>query len=268
MMHEVRAGMKRLRLFGASLLFNIAFYAVTTAWSLFGYTCLMTSHPDRLILFGRSWARVVIRMLRLICGIHVHITGLEHVPRAGPALIASMHQSAFDTAIWMLLPRPSYVLKKELLKVPLFGALMRPSGMIVVDRRAGARAIRDLMRDGKRARDDGRQVVIFPEGTRAPPGAPHVIQPGVAALAAAMRVPVIPVATNSGAHWGRKSFLKRPGVIRIAVGPPLPANLPRAELVQAIEIAWRGLEDKLVEPVDNPVGDVVALFVSRTREPV
>jgi 1-acyl-sn-glycerol-3-phosphate acyltransferase len=265
-MHEASAGMRRVRVFAASLIFNIAFYAVTAAWSIFGYTCLMTSHPDRLILFGRSWARVVIRMLRVICGIHVRITGLEHVPRDGPALIASVHQSAFDTAIWMLLPRPSYVLKKELLKVPLFGALMRPSGMIVVDRRAGARAIRDLIRDGRRARDDGRQVVIFPEGTRAQPGATHVIQPGVAALASAMGVPVIPVATNSGEHWGRNSFLKIPGLIRIAVGPPLPANLPRAQLVQAIEIAWRELEEKLAEPVDNPVGDVVTAFVSRARQ--
>jgi 1-acyl-sn-glycerol-3-phosphate acyltransferase len=256
-----------MRVFGASLLFNIGFYAVTMAWSVFGYTCLMTSHPDRLILFGRSWARVVIRMLRRICGIDVLITGLEHIPRDGAALIASTHQSAFDTAIWMLLPRPSYVLKKELLKIPLFGPLMRPSGMIVVDRRAGMRAIRDLIRDGRRARDDGRQVVIFPEGTRAPPGAPHVIQPGVAALAAAMGVPVIPVATNSGELWGRNSFLKRPGLIRIAVGAPLPAHLPRAELVQAIATAWRELEAKLAEPVDNPVGDVVAIFVSRTREP-
>jgi 1-acyl-sn-glycerol-3-phosphate acyltransferase len=259
--------MKRVRIFGASLLFNIAFYAVTAAWSVFGYTCLMTSHPDRLVLFGRSWARVVLRMLRLICRIDVRITGLEHVPQHGPALIASVHQSAFDTAIWMLLPRPAYVLKKELLQVPLFGALMRPSGMIVVDRRAGARAIRDLIRDGRRARDDGRQVVIFPEGTRAKPGAPHVIQPGVAALATAMGVPVIPVATNSGEHWGRKSFLKVPGLIRVAVGPPLPTNLPRAELVKAIQIAWLELEDKLMEPVDKPVGDVVAAFVLRTKQP-
>jgi 1-acyl-sn-glycerol-3-phosphate acyltransferase len=253
-MHEPSAGMRLVRLFGASLLFNIAFYTVTTAWSVFGYTCLLTSKPDRLILFGRSWARVVIRMLRLICGIHVRITGLQHVPWDGPALIASVHQSAFDTAIWMLLPRPSYVLKKELLRVPLFGALMRPSGMIVVDRRAGARAIRDLMRAGKRARDDGAR-----------PGEPHIVQPGVAALAAAMGVPVIPVATNSGEHWGRKSFLKVPGLISIAIGSPLPANLPRAELVKAIEAAWRELEDKLIEPVDNPVGDVVAAFASRAR---
>jgi 1-acyl-sn-glycerol-3-phosphate acyltransferase len=81
-----------------------------------------------------------------------------------------------------------------------------------------------------------------------------------------MGVPVIPVATNSGEHWGRKSFLKIPGLIRIAIGPPLPAKMSRAELLQAIEIAWHELEETLMEPVDKPVGDVVAAFVSRARE--
>jgi 1-acyl-sn-glycerol-3-phosphate acyltransferase len=259
--------MKRLRLYGASLLFNIAFYTMTAAYSAFGYVLVRAGRTDRLIRLGRAWARLVIRMLRIICGIEIRVTGLEHLPPAGAALIASVHQSAFDTAVWMLLPRPAYVLKRELLKVPLFGACMRPSGMIVVDRAAGAKAIRELMRAGARARADGRQVVIFPEGTRGKPGAPRSIQPGVAALAATMAVPVIPVTTNSGDHWGRNSFLKHPGIIRIAVGPALPAGLPRASLVPAIEAAWRALEERLPEPVDNPVGDVVETFVSRTREP-
>jgi 1-acyl-sn-glycerol-3-phosphate acyltransferase len=258
--------MKRLRLCGASLLFNIVFYAVTATYSLWGYLFLVRGQSSRLILFGRSWARITIRMLRAICGIDVRMTGIEHLPRDGPALIASVHQSAFDTAIWMLLPRPSYVLKRELLNVPFFGALMRPSGMIVVDRSAGARAIRELIRDGQWARADGRQVVIFPEGTRAEPGKPRSIQPGVAALASAMGVPVIPVATNSGEHWGRNSFLKRPGTIRIAIGPALAANLPRASLVPAIEAAWRNLEANMDQGVDNPVGDVVNAFALRAKE--
>ncbi|MBW4021708.1 MAG: 1-acyl-sn-glycerol-3-phosphate acyltransferase [Proteobacteria bacterium] len=258
--------MKRLSIYGASLLFNIVFYVVTAGYSILGYINLRIGRPDRLIPVGRSWARFVIHALRIICGIRVRVSGLEHVPASGAALIASVHQSAFDTAVWMLLPRPAYVLKRELVKVPFFGACMRPGGMIVVDRQAGARAIRDLMRDGREARADGRQVVIFPQGTRARPGEPHVIQPGVAALAAAMAVPVIPVATNSGEHWGRNSFLKHPGVIRIAIGAPLAADLPRAHLVEALEAAWRTLEDKLARPVDNPVGDVVAAFASRAKE--
>jgi 1-acyl-sn-glycerol-3-phosphate acyltransferase len=260
--------MKRLRLYGASLLFNLVFYGVTAVFSLSGYVSVKRGHPERLERLGRTWARITIRMLRLICGIQVRITGLEHVPWDGPALIASVHQSAFDTTIWMLLPRPAYVLKRELLKVPFFGACMRPGGMIVVDRSAGSRAIRDLIRDGRRAAADGRQVVIFPQGTRGVPGAPRIIQPGVAALAVAMGVRVVPVATNSGEHWGRNSFLKHPGTIRVAVGPALPAELPRATLVEALETAWQRLEDTMMEPVDNPVGDVAAAFVSRTKESV
>jgi 1-acyl-sn-glycerol-3-phosphate acyltransferase len=108
--------------------------------------------------------------------------------------------------------------------------------------------------------------VIFPQGTRGAPGAPRVVQPGVSALATAMGVPVIPVATNSGAHWGRNSFLKYPGTIQVAVGPALPAELPRATLVAALETAWQRLDDEMAEPVDNPVGDVVAAFASRTKE--
>jgi 1-acyl-sn-glycerol-3-phosphate acyltransferase len=260
--------MKRLRLYGASLLFNILFYGMTAAFSISGYIAVKRRQPERLVPLGRAWARLTIRLLRLICGVRVRVTGLEHVPWDGPALIASVHQSAFDTAVWMLLPRPAYVLKQELLKVPFFGACMRPGGMIVVDRSAGSRAIRELTRDGRRAREDGRQVVIFPQGTRGAPGAPRIIQPGVVALASAMALPVIPVATNSGEHWGRNSFLKRPGTIRIAIGPALPAALPRATLVEALETAWQRLEDKMAEPVDNPVGDVVAAFASRAKESV
>ncbi|HTI01867.1 MAG TPA: lysophospholipid acyltransferase family protein [Acidisoma sp.] len=258
--------MKRLWLGAASLLFNIGFYAATTFYSLWGYVDLRRGRADRLILRGRAWARVVIRLLRICCGIEVRVSGLENLPVDGPVLIASTHQSAFDTAVWMLLPRPSYVLKKELLKVPVFGGLMQPSGMIAVDRSAGARAIRDLIRDGQAAAADSRQVVIFPQGTRAGPGEPRVIQPGVAALAGAMGVPVVPVVTDSGAHWGRNSFLKRPGTIHIVIGKPLPAGLARAALVGALDAAWAELEDNMNSAVDKIVYESVSVFDSRTSD--
>jgi 1-acyl-sn-glycerol-3-phosphate acyltransferase len=258
--------MTRLWLAATSLLFNIGFLAATTVYSLWGYLYLRTGRAGELIHLGRAWALVVIRMLRLFCGIRVRISGLDNLPVEGPALIASIHQSAFDTAVWMLLPRPAYVLKQELLKLPVFGKLMKPSGMIAVDRKAGARAIRDLMRDGQAARADGRQVIIFPQGTRARPGEPRVIQPGVAALAGAMGVPVIPVATNSGAHWARHSFLKRPGTIQIAIGAPLPGDLSRAALVSALDAAWTQLEDKIAAPVDKIVGEPISAFASRAKD--
>lgn len=258
--------MTRLWRLPSSLLFNIGFVAATTVYSLWGYVYLHTGRSEKLILLGRAWAIQLIRMLRLFCGIRVRVSGLENLPAEGPALIASIHQSAFDTAVWMLLPRPAYVLKQELLKLPVFGKLMKPAGMIAVDRKAGARAIRDLIRDGQAARDDGRQVIIFPQGTRAKAGEPRVIQPGVAALAGAMGVPVIPVATNSGAHWGRNAFLKHPGTIRIVIGAPLPAGLSRSALVPALEEAWARLEDKIAHPVDNTVGEPISAFSSRAKD--
>lgn len=258
--------MKRLWLGAASLLFNIGFYAATTFYSLWGYADLRRGRADRLILRGRAWARAVIWLLRTCCRIEVRVSGYENLPLVGPVLIASTHQSAFDTAVWMLLPRPAYVLKKELLTVPVFGGLMQPAGMIAVDRSAGARAIRDLIRDGQTAAADGRQVVIFPQGTRANPGEPRVIQPGVAALAGAMAAPVVPVVTDSGAHWGRNSFLKRPGTIHIVIGRPLPAGLARGTLVSALDAAWTLLEDNMNNAVDKTVYESVSVFDSRTSD--
>jgi 1-acyl-sn-glycerol-3-phosphate acyltransferase len=153
-------------------------------------------------------------------------------------LIASNHQSAFDTMVWLLLvPRASYVIKRELLRVPLFGALCRLSGMIVVDRTAGADAIRALLRAADKAVAEGRQIIIFPEGTRVAPGVQVPLQPGIAALAARTRLPVIPVATDSGHCWGRRAFRKLPGVIHVAIGAPIPADLGREELMRRLEQA-------------------------------
>lgn len=257
--------MKRAWRFATSLLFNASFIAATAWYSIRAFIWLHTGRSNRLFLFGRYWALTVIRCLRLLVGIRVRITGAEHLPLDQPFLLASTHQSAFDTAIWMLLPRPSYVLKKELLSIPVFGRVLEPGGMIPIDRSAGARAIRDLIKSGQAARIDGRQVVIFPQGTRAAPGEPRVIQPGVAALAGAMAVPVIPVVTDSGAHWGRNAFQKFAGTIHIRIGAPLPAGLPRAELVRALDAAWGQLEAEMRDAVDNLVGEDASAFDSRTR---
>lgn len=257
--------MMRLWRFCTSLLFNLCFIGLTAYYSLRAFIWLHSGRSARLSRFGRLWARAVICCLRRVAGIRLRLTGLENLPLDRSFLLASTHQSAFDTVVWMLLPRPAYVLKKELLKIPLFGACLEPAGMIAVDRKAGARAIRDLMRDGQAAQAAGRQVVIFPQGTRAAPGEPRVIQPGVAALAVAMAVPVIPVVTNSGLHWGRNAFQKRPGVIHIHIGAPIDPALPRAMLVRALDTAWAQLEDEMLSYVDNSVGEGAESFDSRAK---
>jgi 1-acyl-sn-glycerol-3-phosphate acyltransferase len=208
----------------------------------------------RILGYAQSWARLMIACARLICGIRVEITGAEHLPDTGPALLASQHQSAFDTLIWMtLLPAPSYIVKRELVRIPLFGPLLTPAGMIPVDRGAGATALRGLLRATRRARDAGRQIIIFPEGTRVAPGEHVPLQPGIAAIATHLELPVIPVATDSGLAWGRRAFMKYPGTINIAIGKPIPAGTPRGPLLHAIEQFWRDSQTGHSKPVDNSV---------------
>ncbi len=226
-----------------SALFNVYFFGLSfiMAWQA---TLVRLLAPHALMDFLRVWARLLIGGARVICGIRLKVTGLEHIPR-GAALIACAHQSAFDTFVWFtLVPDCCYVLKQELTRIPLFGGLIDATGQIAVDRGAGAAAIRALLRGGTRALNEGRQVVIFPEGTRSEPGTVGTLQPGIAALAAHTGQPVIPVATDSGVCWSRKAFLKRPGVITIAIGAPIPPDLPRAELMDRLRDEFAALHIK------------------------
>jgi 1-acyl-sn-glycerol-3-phosphate acyltransferase len=240
-----------------SLLFGAWFYGLTTLMA-FGTVPLRAFAPDRAIGYARVWARLILGGLRLLCGLRYTVTGLEHVPQNGPALIALMHQSAFDTIVWELLaPRFAFVLKKELTRIPLFGQTLLMAGMIAVDRAGGAAALRGLLRDADRAVADQRQILIFPEGTRVPPGVRAPLQPGVAALAARTGLPVIPVVTDSGRYWGRRALRKRPGTIRIAVLPPIPAGLKREALMRRLEGAFVDGAAALGTPGDKSVGSAV-----------
>jgi 1-acyl-sn-glycerol-3-phosphate acyltransferase len=225
-----------------SILFNIWFFSVTLALliaSLFPMLLDRQRAPLWAVRVARCWSRLALGGLRVICGTSWVVTGRENLPTEGPMLVASMHQSAFDTMVWVLLaPRFCYVLKRELLRVPIFGMLCRVAGMIAVDRGAGAGAIRSLLREADRAVREERQVIIFPEGTRVAAGERVPLQPGVAALAARTGLPVIPVTTDSGLFWGRRAFRKRPGVIHVAIGTPIPAGLPREELMRRLEQAF------------------------------
>ncbi len=222
-----------------SVVFNI-FYFGSTALLMVPGLAIRLFAPHHALALAIFWARMELAAARLICGIHVHVSGQEYLPRDGAALIASRHESAFDTMVWLtLVPRACYVLKTELMRIPLFGGLVRPSGMIPVDRDGGATAMRQLMRDGIRAVAEGRQIVIFPEGTRGHSGTLLTLHPGVAALAFSTKLPVIPVWTNSGLLWGRRSFRKYPGTIAIQVLPPLPSGLKRGVLMTRLETALR-----------------------------
>lgn len=234
-----------------SALFNLYFFGLTFLMCLVGYP-LCKIAPGRALVVPRLWARWVLAGLRVVCGIRYEVRGWEHLPPEGPALLASRHQSAFDTVVWLtLLARPCYVIKQELERIPLFGGMIRPSGAIVVDRSAGASALRHLMRETNRAVAEGRQIVIFPEGTRADPGRMHRLQPGIAAMAARAKLPVIPVLTNSGRFWGRRAFRKIPGMIRIDLLSPVPSEDGREALMRELETV---LAAEPGEAVDKSVG--------------
>jgi 1-acyl-sn-glycerol-3-phosphate acyltransferase len=246
-----------------STLFNLAFFGLTAGLALLCLPLLARRAWARAVL--TVWSRAVVALLP-IAGIRLRVEGLQNIPPGG-CVIASKHQSAFDTAVWFaLVPRATYVLKQELLRIPLYGWYARRAGMIAVDRAGGGTALRRMVRAASEAVRDDQRIVIFPEGTRTAPGERRPLQPGIVGLAAATGAPIVPVATDSGLVWGRRAFLKRPGLIQISVRQPLPRNLPRAALLAALAEAI-----ELDEPVrrsggvENPVEDVDA-EVRVTRE--
>ncbi len=235
--------------------FVVWFYGVTLAFCLLGVPVRIFARRKALWV-AQTWVKTVLAGMPAVLGARVVVTGLHHLPKSGAALVASQHQSEFDTLIWLkLLVLPSYVMKQELLRIPLFGALLVPAGMIPVDRQGGAAAMRLLLTETAAAAVAGRQIVIFPEGTRLPPGQRVDLQPGIAAIAARTGLPVIPVATDSGLLWTRQLMARRGGNLHVAIGPPIPAGTPRRAMLQRIEAFWRESERTGFQPVDNPVDD-------------
>lgn len=220
-----------------STVYNVWFVGATIGLGLFGVGVRMFA-PQWSLWVAVTWSRALLGGARAICGIRYEVHGWENLPE-GPALIASQHQSAFDTLVWLLLvPRVSYVYKSELADVPLVGPLLKASGQIKLDRGASFAAVKSLLRGAERAVADGRQIVIFPEGTRVAPGVEAAILPGVAALAARTGLAVIPVSTNSGLFWGRQAFLKRPGTVRIVIGAAIPPRQGQKALLALLRERW------------------------------
>jgi 1-acyl-sn-glycerol-3-phosphate acyltransferase len=228
-----------------SLLFNAAFFGFTALLGVLALP-LLAAPRGWMLRVVRFWGRGTIGLLRVLCGVRVELRGLHHIP-PGAAVIVSKHQSAFDTIVWCAaLPDAAYVLKKELLAIPVYGWHARKVGMIPVDRAGGGPALKAMLRAAQAALAQGRQVVIFPEGTRTAPGERLPYQPGVVAIAGASEAPVIPVATDSGRLWGRRAFHKRPGTIRVSVLPAVAKGLPRAKLLAALEDAIETETDRLL----------------------
>jgi 1-acyl-sn-glycerol-3-phosphate acyltransferase len=221
-----------------TILFNIVFY---------GLSVLVVGTVPISALFGRRavirhatfWSRTQRWLARPILGITVRVEGTHPT---SPALYAAKHQSMFETLeLEVLLDGPAMALKQELARIPVWGWATRRYGALIVDRQGSSTALRVMIREGIAAREAGRSVLIFPEGTRVLPGEQPPLKPGFAGLYRMLGMPVVPVAVDSGLVWPKRGP-KRPGVITIRYGEPIPPGLSRGEVEAKVHAAMNVLD--------------------------
>jgi 1-acyl-sn-glycerol-3-phosphate acyltransferase len=188
-----------------------------------------------------------------LLGLRYQVVGLENLPANGCFIVAAKHQSAWETLkLHLILTDPAVVLKRELTQVPVWGLMARKARIIPVDRGAKGRAIASMLKGALAIKEDGRPILIFPQGTRVAPGAYVPYKVGVALMYDKLKVPLVPMALNSGMFWPRKAYFKRPGTITVQFLPPIPAGLPREEMMARLESVLEEASDRLVQQVGGP----------------
>lgn len=228
---------------------SILFAALLYVWTLmmaFGYLPLLLLPRRVMVRCARPWIRGVMTLMRVVLGLSFEVRGLENLPSV-PVLITSKHQSAFETfAFHLILNDPAFVLKRELQWIPFFGWYLAKTGVIAINRSAGTKALKLMVKGGEEAKAEGRSIIIFPEGTRTPPGTRQPYHTGVAMMYGALKIPVVPVALNSGLFWRKGYFLKRPGVVTIEFLPAIEPGMDRKKFMAEIEIRIESATDQLV----------------------
>lgn len=201
--------------------------------------CVWGFHPRYRHNIIRHFLRNYIHMLRVICKLDYKIEGLEHLPKDRIGIVFSKHQSTWETFFLPLFfHQPAIILKRELLWVPFFGWGLAASDPIAINRNDKRSSMQQIIEKGKKYLDQGRWVLIFPEGTRMPPGVAGKYKLGGARLAEATGYPVLPVAHNAGEFWPKKQFIKRPGVIHVVIGPMIESKDKTAEEILELAKTW------------------------------
>ncbi len=228
-----------------SIAFALIFYVNTAVFLLLGSPLLLG--PRRWAMMGlKAHAHASLWWLKVIVGTKLEVRGREHLP-TGAVLVAAKHQSAWDTfALITLFRDPAMVMKAELGWIPLYGWFSHKFRHIFVQRERGPSALKRLIRDARDRAAEGREIVIFPEGTRRAPGAPPDYKPGVVALYEALGLPCVPLALNSGLFWPRRRWNRFPGTIVVEFLPPIPPGLPRAAFRGALQSAIETATGRLV----------------------
>lgn len=239
-----------------TLLRSLVYFAAMSL-TIVGYGLLITLFGrwmaigtlDRL---GAQWGRLNLRLQRIVCGLSYELHGVENVPLDGPCIILCKHQSAWETIALrgFLRNDQSWVLKHELLRIPLFGGALRAVKPIPIDRSAGRKAVNKLVELGGRYLSEGRLVIIFPEGTRTPPGQRGRYGIGGALLAQRSGVDVVPIAHNAGVYWRRRGVNKYPGVVQVHIGPIIRVEGKRAAEINREVETWIEEEQRKL-PLDR-----------------
>jgi 1-acyl-sn-glycerol-3-phosphate acyltransferase len=217
-----------------SLVFHAAFYLMTTVLSFAGLPVLVMGR-HRVQAYAKFWTGSSVWLLEKICGTKIVWRGLENLPR-GACIIASKHQSALETlALSTKGADFSFILKRELMAIPVWGWYLKGTGQVAIDRAKRGEALPDLTRQVREAIAEGRQMIIFPEGTRKPAGAPPKYKSGVGYLYTDAGAVCVPVALNTGLYWPRRSLSIRPGTVTIAFLEPIAPGLEKPRFLKLLE---------------------------------
>ena len=238
-------------LFVRSLLLNIAVYGIIAVGCVLNSVLGLFSREFIIWFWNHSFIPAIVLSLRYIGGIKIEIRGAQYINQTS-GIYAGKHESAVETYVLSnYLKRATFVMKKELTYIPIFGWAQALYGMIPINRSAGAAAMKDMLRHAQKMAEAQRPIVIFPEGTRRRPGQPPAYKPGVALLYQHLNLPVTPIASNTGFFWARNSFLRYPGKIIFEFLPPIEPGLGKqafmAKLQDSIEQKCRELNEETLK---------------------
>ena len=231
-------------LLARSLLFQAWFFVSVMLFAILVFLSWPLAYPARYRI-AQVWGKGMLWAGRFFCGLEYRIEGLEHLPDR-PSVILAKHSTVFEAYAFLVhLPRQTWVAKRELSWIPIFGwgfAALKP---IAIDRRAGGSAVSQVIAKGKARLAEGTWVTVFPEGTRLPPNETRRYGISGAALAHEANCPIVPVAHNAGEFWPRRSIVKRPGLVRVVIGPPIHPDDRTPKQTNLVVQEW--IEGKMAE---------------------
>ena len=215
------------------------FYLLSFLWTLFlGIVCIPYIFlPNAYVRqLANLWISGILELLRLICSITYEVRGKQNIPKHA-VIVASKHQSAFETLLlFKLIKNSVFIHKRELFYIPIFGQYLKKSNMIAINRDEGSKALRQMLNEVKQKISNDQSIIIFPEGTRKKPGELPDYKPGIAGIYKETKANILPVALNSGYCWPKHTFIKKPGRIIIKFLNLIPSKLDRLEMLKKIEL--------------------------------